>query len=47
MQESEVEVKIKDQLILETKLTYLGFIIQEDGPIDDDAAHRIRVMWVK
>ncbi|XP_060177825.1 uncharacterized protein LOC132607761 [Lycium barbarum] len=47
-QETDVEVKIEAQTIPKRgSFNYLGSIIQGDGEIDNDAAHRISAGWMK
>lgn len=48
MDESDLEVSLGGQALLTTnKFKYLGSIIQDNGEIDEDVSHRIKVGWTK
>ncbi|XP_070039222.1 uncharacterized protein [Nicotiana tomentosiformis] len=47
-QEADGDVRLDMQVIPgRESFRYLGFIIQNDGEIDENVTHRIRVGWMK
>ncbi|XP_070043283.1 uncharacterized protein [Nicotiana tomentosiformis] len=46
-QEADGDVRLDTQVIPRESFKYLGSIIQNDGEIDKDVAHRIGAWWMK
>lgn len=46
IKESETRIG-SDTILVTSSFRYLGSIIQEDGEIDEDIIHRMRVDWQK